>query len=343
MIRTAILPEPVPVPATEAFAVDAFVPEFEPPPQPWGQADPAAVEAADAAARHWIDPTPGALEPGTPAHAEALRAMFRDTCNPYRPAVIAWPRLTESERSRIVSLPIWDVAVRIEGRARMNMAAYAASIDDPALRDAIALNAWEESRHKEVLTRLVEAYGIALEPEPPYARPSDPEWAYMVTGYCECIDSFFAFGLFELARRSGLFPPRLVETFEPVMQDECRHILLFANWAAARRRRIGPLRRLAFELKVARVYLFLIAERLGLAGGLAGGRDRADTVSRFTVTRADAVTEEAFDLRTLLELSLSENARRFAGYDPRLRRPRTAPALARLALRLLPKRRAEAR
>jgi hypothetical protein len=327
MIRTAILPEPVPVPATDAFAVDAFVPGFQPPPPPPSHPAPAAVDAANAAARHWRSPAPGALEPGTRAHAEALRAMFRDTCNPYRPAVIAWPKLTEAERRRIVSLPIWDIAVRVEGRARMNMAAYAASIDDPALRDAIALNAWEESRHKEVLSRLVEAYGVTLGPELPYPPPADPEWAYMVTGYCECVDSFFAFGLFELARRSGLFPPELVETFEPVMQDECRHILLFANWAAGRRRRLGPLRRLAFELKVARVYLFLIAERVGLARGL--GTD-------------DAGIEAAFDVRALLELCLSENARRFAGYDPRLRRPRTAPAIARLALRLLPRRRVKA-
>ena len=48
-----------------------------------------------------------------------------------------------------------------------------------------------------------------MAPEPEYRRPRDPEWAFMVTGFSECIDSFFAFGLFALAQRSGYFPPAL--------------------------------------------------------------------------------------------------------------------------------------
>jgi len=105
----------------------------------------------------------------------------------------------------VISLPIWDIAVQTEGRASIRVKTFAALIGDPLLRSALEMDAGEEARHKAVLSKLVQAYGIQLEPEPDYAMPRDPEWAWLVTGYSECVDSFFAFGLFEVARRSGYF------------------------------------------------------------------------------------------------------------------------------------------
>jgi hypothetical protein len=52
---------------------------------------------------------------------------------------------------------------------------YAANIKDPLLREAITMNGGEEARHKVVLSRLVEAYGIKLAPEPPYPPPKDAD------------------------------------------------------------------------------------------------------------------------------------------------------------------------
>ena len=206
--------------------------------------------------------------------------------------------------------------------------------DDPAWREAIGRNGWEEGRHKEVLSNLVTSYGIPLAPEPPDQLPADPEWGYLVTGYSECIDSFFAFGLFEVARRSGFFPPALVDTFEPVIQEEARHILLFANWLAWHRKRLGPWRRLRFELRV--------DPRLDLPGvgadrhGPRHGQRRQEAAhdNNFTLTGSKAVSDVDINPLDLMAICLSENDRRFAGYDPRLLRPTTTPALARLAVRL---------
>ena len=139
--------------------------------------------------------------------------MFRETFNPYKPSVIDWPRLEPEALQRLIGLPIWNIAVQTEGKARLRMLAYANSLHDADWHDAIGQNGWEEGRHKEVLANLVQAYGIKLEPEPEYLEPRDAEWAYLVTGFSECIDSFFAFGLFDLAKQSGFFPPELVDTF----------------------------------------------------------------------------------------------------------------------------------
>src|SRR5258705_11134156 len=207
----------------------------------------------------------GPIRLGSDAHKALFCGTLLDTFNPYKPAVIDWPKLDSQTRDQLVSLPIWDIAVQTEGRARLNVASYAACVSDPLLKKAIELNAFEEGRHKHVLSNLVAAYGIALAPEPEYVTPKDPEWAFMVTGFSECIDSFFAFGLFEAAKRTGFFPEALVDTFEPVIQEEGRHILFFVNWAPWHRRTMPVWRRPFFPLKVLAVWLFFFLERVGIA------------------------------------------------------------------------------
>jgi len=305
---------------------------FVPPELPEEPPRPETLETADGVSRSWTSSHAGALRVGSPDHLRETCKMFRETFNPYRPAIINWPALSPDMLQRLTSLPIWDIAVHTEGRARLRFASYAATLQSAETRDAVMLNAWEENRHKEVLSHLVGTYGISLGPEPAYQVPRDPEWMYIVTGYCECIDSFFAFGLFELARRSGFFPTELVETFEPVIQEECRHILLFANLMAWQRASLPWWRRVAFECRVAAAWIHIGWERLILArsmktNGMGTGQD-----SNFTATTAQAVAPVEVGVRDLMALCLQENDRRFAGYDARLVRPRTIPALVRVAL-----------
>ncbi|HMK87968.1 MAG TPA: ferritin-like domain-containing protein [Steroidobacteraceae bacterium] len=272
----------------------------------------------------------GPIRVGSEAHKRLFCRTLLDTHKPYKPAVLDWPPLESEARQRLVNLPIWDIAVQTEGRARLNVASYAAMVSDPLLKKAIELDAFEEGRHKHVLSNLVAAYGITLAPEPEYVLRGDVEWAFMVTGYSECIDSFFAFGLFESAKRSGFFPEALVATFEPVMQEEARHILFFVNWAAWHRRTMPLWRRPYFELKVLAVWLFLVWERIGIARDVGHGVQD----NNFTVTGAKSVGED-IDVAELIHLCLRENERRMSLYDRRLRRPRLVPALARFARRFM--------
>ncbi len=258
--------------------------------------------------------------------------MLLETHNPYKPAVIHWPRLSPEALARVTALPIWDIAVQTEGRASVRVATFASTAEDPLLRRALDLDGAEEARHKVVLSKLVEAYGIALEPEPVYEPPRDPEWGWLVTGYSECIDSFFAFGLFEVARRSGYFPLELVETFEPVIQEEARHILFFVNWVAWYRRNIAWWRRPWLLVKELAVWAFLVWERIGIARGIDS--DGAAQDANFTLTGSGAVGVE-LTVGSMMDLCLAENDRRMAGYDRRLLRPMLVPRLVRFVRRFL--------
>jgi len=238
--------------------------------------------------------------------------MLLDTHDPYKPSAIPWPKLDDVALARLTSLPIWRLAVHIEGYAGVRMQAMAEVADDPLVRDALALNAFEERRHKDVLQRMTRFYGIDIGDEPDYCRPRRPEWMFVRTGYSELIDSFFAFGMFALARASGFLPTELIEVFEPVIQEEARHNLFFANWLAYERARSPLWKRPALSA----CHLCALASEIVL-------RVRVSSkIGRNNFTRKTNQTM-GFDIGThqLLALCLTENDRRFSRYDNRLLRP----------------------
>jgi hypothetical protein len=161
----------------------------------------------------------------------------------------------------------------------------------------------------------------------------------MVTGFSECIDSFFAFGLFALAKRSGFFPHPLVDTFEPVMQEEGRHILFFVNWVAWHRRNLALWRRPLFAAKVLAVWVFLVWERIGIARGVGSAADAGSGAAaqdnNFTLNGSKAVGAVDMSVAGLIDVCLEENERRLSGYDSRLLRPNLVPRLMRFARRFM--------
>jgi hypothetical protein len=274
----------------------------------------------------------GRIRLGSVEHLRLFCLELLETHDPYKPSVIDWPRLDTDTRSRITSLPIWDIAVQTEGRAGLNVKTFGERRCAGLLKEAVDMNAFEETRHKQVLANMVEFYGVPLQPEPEYKVPRDAEWAFMVTGYSECIDSFFGFGLFDLAKSSGFFPRELVDTFEPVMREEGRHILFFVNWVAWWRRNMPWWRRPWFELKVLAVWLFLIWERIGTVRTVESRGNAVD--NNFTVTGSKQLGVN-ITFKGPAGICLKENNRRLAPYDARLIRPVFVPAIIRLVLRFM--------
>jgi hypothetical protein len=271
-----------------------------------------------------------ALQVGSAEHKALFCGVFVDTFTPFDVRDIQWPELSPADLERLRALPFWGEAVSSERTAGARVKAMADAERDPALREAIAMQAYEEQRHAALLEALLAHYRIAI-PDEKRERSRDAEWGFLRMGYGECFDSFFAFGLFRLAADSGFFPRPLVERFDGVMQEEARHILFFTNWVAYRR----------LHLPFTEKARFLVRRGLGISLQALGRIRTAlqlrdtDAGDDFTMQVPDQIGEVT--LRMLAETCLHENARRLALYDDRLLRPRLVPKLVRQALRLAPR------
>ena len=275
------------------------------------------------------------LAVGSAEHRRLLGQFFLDTFVEYVPEQMQWPQLADEELARLRSLPFWQEAVSTENVTSNTVAAAAALEPDPLVRRAIELQGFEEMRHARLLVELTSHYRIPVEP-PPRFTPHSLESDFLFAGFGECFDSFFAFGLFALARQSGFFPPALVTVFEPVMQEEARHILFFVNWVKYRRAQLSWWRRPAFRLRCAWIILRQVASRVQTARSM-GKPQSGNTGSgqNFTLTAHQELGAE-MTLHRLLELCLTENERRMAEYDSRLKRPRLVPGIARFLFRVVP-------
>lgn len=270
---------------------------------------------------------PKSLVVGSQEHKELFCRFFLDTHVTFDPAAVDWPDLDEASRQRLHSLPVWAEAVATERMATCVIQTWAPLEPDPYIREAVALQGYEEARHAAIIQGLITRYGIAVPPPTPLQPPADAEWAFLRLGYSECFDAFFTFALFAIARQSGFFPPALVEKFEPVMQEEARHILFFVNWEAYRQARSPLWQRPGHLWRGALGRACQVWQRLQNALGARHNKN-------FTMKGHQAISMEITP-RRFLELCLAENAHRLDRYDTRLLRPRLMPSLAKGLCRVL--------
>jgi len=266
---------------------------------------------------------------GSEDHKQLFCGSFLETHVPFEPGAIRWPELGSESLARLRALPIWNEAVRTEAATALEVQTLGAQETDAVLAEAIALQGYEEHRHAELLALLTRHYGIPVDPFDRPEPPRDAVWTFMSTGYGECLDSFFAFGLYEIGRRSKYFPGELTDIFDPILQEEARHILFIVNWAAYMRATVPFALRPAFDARRA----------WAIARQLIGHAIKATQIGNGGSQEGFTMNHDAFgelSARSFLELCLQENERRLAPYDPRLLRPTLVPSSVRLALRLLP-------
>lgn len=266
------------------------------------------------------------MEIGSEAHKELFCRTFLEGHRKYEPADLPWPELSEESLTLLKSLPFWDHALSFESDAGPLMEGTAAAVRDPLIREAMELQGYEETRHSRLVQFMIDRYGIEVNKLPVKPVPSDAEGAFVEFGFEECLDSFGAFGLFQLARESQLFPDDLFNVFDNVMREESHHIVFFVNWYAHREVNRGIAPRM---LRYPRAIWWYTSALFKLAGLV--NDDDGDEGQDFIVTGAQAFVDD-LSPRLVLSTCLQENARRMAEFDPRLLQPRLLPRLARVAL-----------
>src|SRR5438270_9413622 len=124
---------------------------------------------------------------GTPEHRELFCGSFIDTHVAFRPEELPWPELDGVHLRRLRAFPFWSYARSIEQRAGRMVSAYAQTLDDPRIREAVALQGREETRHGVLMSHVVERYGIDAPPlkigDPPAQRED-----FCIFGFGECTD-----------------------------------------------------------------------------------------------------------------------------------------------------------
>lgn len=275
----------------------------------------------------------GSMKAGTPQHRDLFCRSFIETHVAFEPEKLPWPELDALHLERLRQFPLWSYARAIEQRAGRMVNAFARTIDDPVIREAVALQGYEEARHGRLMVHVCERYGIDAPelavPDPP-ARRED----FLTFGFGECSDSFVGFGAFAFVRRKQLFPESLMAIFDNVLWEEARHIVFFTNWwryEEALAGRDGWLQRTSFSLTNH------LRAFTGLTKGGPGVPQLPQLDAAQIKTLLDGVTPAM-----IIETALSENRRHMARFDRRLIKPTLMPRVATavlLALRMLPPRR----
>jgi hypothetical protein len=262
---------------------------------------------------------------GSEAHKELFCRQFIDSHVRFDPAQLPWPELDDPALERLRSVPFWQEVLHTERRAGAIVKAFTATVADPLVREAVALQGVEETRHAELIRVMIARYGIDAAEQPIETLAPDIETGFIDFGFGECLDSFLGFGVFKIARQSGFLPESMFEIFDRLMYEETRHIVFFVNWMAWREARRG--RGWLRALNSLRFYSRALGRLVGTVRRGQAANDGRD----FSATQVSMFLD-GFSFGRFVEDCYRENARRMSAFDPALLQPRFLPALADTAL-----------
>ena len=270
---------------------------------------------------------------GSIEHRDLFCRTFIETHLKFEPEGLPWPRLEPRYLELLRAFPFWIFARSMEQEADRMIAAFAGTLSDPVIREAVELQGYEEGRHGRLLDHMLERYEIDAAQVPLSNLPVTRD-DFVVFGFGECLDSVIGFGGFALARRKQLFPKGLLDIFEHILFEEARHIVFFINWWRYEEELAGRTNPIARALAALQYHIRAGAHQAQGAQGAAVVPAPIDLTGGGSQAILEGVTPQMF-----IAEALAEERAHMARLDPRLLRPRLVPVLATaalLGLRMLP-------
>jgi hypothetical protein len=115
------------------------------------------------------------IKVGSEAHKDLFCRQFLETHELYDPATLPWPDLDEAQLGRLRSVPFWQEVYHTERRAGAIVAAFTPMVQDPLVREAVALQGVEEARHAQLIRVMIDRYGLEATEQPIETFPPNLE------------------------------------------------------------------------------------------------------------------------------------------------------------------------
>jgi hypothetical protein len=265
------------------------------------------------------------MKVGTPEHRDLFCGTFIEAHRAYEPENLPWPILEPEYLERLRGIPFWGIAQAMERKAGIMVTAFAQTLDDPLIRQAVELQGAEEARHARLMSHFIDRYRLTAREVEVSVSPAARD-EFIVFGYEECVDFFMGAALYRLATRLDMFPENLVSIFERVLFEEARHTTFFINWFRYEEARAGRDGVFGRHVTAMRNYYRSIKQIVRSFSG-------AETTG-FAAAGANEIIG-GMTPAMFLEAALAENRRMLRVLDPRLIKPAMLPTLAGAALTLL--------
>ena len=130
------------------------------------------------------------IKAGSDTHKQLFCRQFIDMHEVFDPAALPWPTLDAAALGRLRGVPFWDEVYHTERRAGAIVNAFTPQVTDAVVREALALQESEETRHAKLIRVMGDRYHLDVTEHTLEKFPDDLETAFIDFGFGECLDAF---------------------------------------------------------------------------------------------------------------------------------------------------------